>query len=342
MRLLSFISAALVAIGASVAAAQSNGTVVEGPFPADLNGSNFTYPYPVKLFRFTSQARELEMAFMDVAPSCKVPNGKTALLLHGKNFCGATWEGTIQALSKAGYRVIAPDQIGFCKSSKPDWYQYSLHQFAYNTVGLLDTLGVDKVTVIGHSLGGMLTTRFGLLYPERVNELVIVNAVGLEDYTAKGVPYVSIDTTTATEAASSYGSIRGYEQVAYYVNEWRPEYDTWVNMLVNIYYGSERDAYVKIQARIVDLVLTQSVAHEFKNLKPRTLLMIGEKDITAIGSQWAPPEVAAQLGHFDKLGRQVVRQLQDGTLIRFPELGHAPQISNPKLFHKKLLKWLDN
>ena len=75
----------------------------------------FDYPYPVKTYAFTSQQQALEMAYLDVAPTGKA-NGRTAVLLHGKNFCAATWEQTIAALSKAGYRVIAPDQVGFCKS----------------------------------------------------------------------------------------------------------------------------------------------------------------------------------------------------------------------------------
>src|SRR5579872_1323319 len=80
----------------------------------------FEYPWPVSAFSFTSQGEAMHMAYMDVAPAA--PNGKTAVLLHGKNFCAATWEETIKVLSGAGYRVIAPDQIGFCKSSKPQRY----------------------------------------------------------------------------------------------------------------------------------------------------------------------------------------------------------------------------
>ena len=80
-----------------------------------LNGSNFTYPYPVHVHHFQSQNQELEMAYMDVQPSS--PNGDVIMLLHGKNFCGATWNETAHVLSVAGYRVIIPDQIGFCKST---------------------------------------------------------------------------------------------------------------------------------------------------------------------------------------------------------------------------------
>jgi pimeloyl-ACP methyl ester carboxylesterase len=75
---------------------------VYGP---ELQG--FDYPYPVRHFAFTSQGEKLQMAYMDVqGPSAA---RGTALLLHGKNFCGATWEATIKVLSEAGYRVVVPD-----------------------------------------------------------------------------------------------------------------------------------------------------------------------------------------------------------------------------------------
>ena len=71
----------------------------------------FDYPYEVHRFQFTSQGADLSMAYMDVIP--QQPNGRTAVLLHGRNFCAATWETSLKVLSGAGYRVIAPDQIGF-------------------------------------------------------------------------------------------------------------------------------------------------------------------------------------------------------------------------------------
>ena len=53
-------------------------------------------------------------------------------------------EGTIARLADAGYRVIAPDQIGFCRSTKPAQYQYTFHQLATNTRALLASRGVVK------------------------------------------------------------------------------------------------------------------------------------------------------------------------------------------------------
>lgn len=98
----------------------------------------FSYPHPIGEYAFTSQGLPMKMAYMDVRP--EKPNGHTVVLLHGKNFCAATWEATILALSQNGYRVIAPDQIGFCKSSKPERYQYSFQQLAANTHALLTSL----------------------------------------------------------------------------------------------------------------------------------------------------------------------------------------------------------
>lgn len=324
---------------AAMAVAQATGTISDGPFPDDLNGSNFTYPFPVRVYHFASQTEDLEMAFMDVKPKC-TPNGLTAVLLHGRNFCGATWEGTIRALAGQGYRVIAPDQVGFCKSSKPPAYQFSLRQLAYNTRGLLDALDIGNVTVIGHSFGGMLATIYGHQYPTSVDDLVLVNAIGMEDYLQEGVPYITIDRSRTTEAASTYQSIKAYEQAIYYLGQWKEAYDVWVRMLVNVYYGSQREAYIHCQAKIIDAVLTQPVAHYFRYLKPRTLLLVGEKDKTAIGAAWSPPEVAAKLGRFDLLGPKVAAEIPDGHLISFPDEGHSPHISTPDEFHDALLDWL--
>ena len=117
----------LIAFGlVTPAAAQTYGPELQG----------FDYPFPVHEFGFASQQQTLTMAYLDVAPTAAA-NGKVAVLLHGKNFCAATWEGTITALTGAGYRVIAPDQIGFCKSAKPHAYQFTFQALARNTRALL-------------------------------------------------------------------------------------------------------------------------------------------------------------------------------------------------------------
>ncbi len=148
----------------------------------------FDYGYPVKTFALESQRQPLEMAYLDIAPK-KAPIG-VVVLLHGKNFCAATWKESIKPLVAAGYRVIAPDQVGFCKSSKPERYQYSFAQLAANTHALLQQLQLGDVPVhlVGHSMGGMLAVRYALMFPQDLRSLSLVNPIGLEDWKALGVP----------------------------------------------------------------------------------------------------------------------------------------------------------
>jgi pimeloyl-ACP methyl ester carboxylesterase len=151
--------------------------------PAGINLENINYPFPVKFMATPMQWQSLRMAYMDIQP--EKPNGKSILLLHGKNFNGSYWEATAKELRKQGYRVIIPDQVGFGKSSKPRQFQYSFQLLAMQTKSLLDSLGINKTIVIGHSMGGMLATRFALMYPSIIEKLILEDPIGLEDYQLK-------------------------------------------------------------------------------------------------------------------------------------------------------------
>lgn len=299
----------------------------------------FSYPHPIERYSFSSQEKALSMAYMDVDPEGKA-NGRTVVLLHGKNFCAATWQETIAVLSQNGYRVIAPDQIGFCSSSKPRGYQFSFAQLAHNTQALLQSLDVDRVTVIGHSMGGMLAARFALNYPKMVEQLVLVNPIGLEDWQAEGVPYAPIDQLYQGELKTDFDKIKAYQQKFYYNGNWKPEYDRWVNMLAGMYAGEGKEIVAWNQAQTTEMLFTQPVIHEFEKISMPTLLLIGGKDRTAPGANRAPDEVAQRLGNYPELGRQAAALIPEATLVPFPELGHSPQVEAPQVFHKALLSGL--
>ena len=306
------------------------------PAPAygpELEG--FDYPYPIQRFAFTSQRQSLQMAYMDVKPDR--PNGQTALLLHGKNFCAATWEPTIKDLVAAGYRVIAPDQIGFCKSSKPAAYQFTFKQLAGNTHDLLASLGIDKAVVVGHSTGGMLAAHYSLIYPKDVGHLVLVNPVGLEDWSAKGVPPISIDQWYARELKTNADGIRAYEKSTYYAGKWEDRYERAVQMLAGLNNGPGKEAVAWDSALIYDMIVTQPVLYRFPEISVPTLLMIGQKDTTAIAKDFAPPELRAKLGNYPELGKAAAKAIPGAKLIEFPEYGHAPQMTDPEGFDKALI-----
>jgi pimeloyl-ACP methyl ester carboxylesterase len=308
----------------------------QSTYGPELEG--FDYPFAVERFTMTSQRQSVAMAFMDVAP--QNPNGRTAVLLHGKNFCAATWETTIRTLTDAGYRVIAPDQIGFCKSTKPERYQYSFQQLAGNTHALLASRGIARATIVGHSMGGMLAMRYALMYPDATEQLVLVDPLGLEDWKAEGVPYATLDRAYQAELATSFDSIKAYQLRFYYHGQWKGEYDRWVAMQAGLYAGPGKELVAWNAALTSDMIYTQPVVHELGLLKPKTLLLIGGLDRTAPGANRAPPEVAARLGNYPELARRAARTIPNATLVEFPELGHAPQMEALDRFHRALLEWL--
>jgi pimeloyl-ACP methyl ester carboxylesterase len=316
---------------ASASALAADSTPSYGP---ELQG--FDYPWPLVHYRFSSQGEALDMAYMDVAPAH--PNGRTAVLLHGKNFCSATWQGTITALSEAGFRVLALDQIGFCKSTKPLHYQYSFQQLAGNTHALLASLGVTHAIMIGHSTGGMLAIRYALMYPDEVERLVLVDPIGLEDWKAKGVPWQSIDAWYQQELHTNADSIRAYERATYYADTWTPDYERWVGMLAGMYRGPGRDRVAWNSALIYDMIYNQPVVYELDLLRMPVLLMIGDKDTSALGKAHAPPAVRATLGNYPVLGKAAAARIPHAQLIEFPDLGHAPQIQAPERFNAALLE----
>lgn len=292
------------------------------------------YPYPVTMFPISSQGQSLEMAYMDVKPD--KPNGRAVVLLHGKNFCGPYWKATADRLAGEGYRVVIPDQIGFCKSSKPRGYQYSIAQLAANTHALLASLGIDKVTVVAHSMGGMIGARYALMFPQGTEKLVMVDPLGLEDWKAKGVPWRSVDDWYRSELKTSYASIRAYQLKSYYDGKWKPEYDTWALMQAGQYEGSGREASSWAGALTYDMIMNQPVVYEFAQIHVPTVLIIGQRDRTAVGKDAAPADVRETLGNYPVLGREAASRIPGAKLIPLEGLGHSPMIEAPERFHKAL------
>ena len=294
------------------------------------------YPYPVKAFKLDSQRQSLRMAYMDVAP--KGEQKGTFVLLHGKNFNGAYWHQTIDWLSKNGYRVVVPDQIGFGRSSLPEHYQYSFDQLAANTRVLLSRLGVDDAHVMGHSMGGMLATQFALQYPDFTEKLMLLNPIGLEDWRALGVPYVPIEQIHQAELEKNYKSIKAYQKKSYYDGQWKDRFEPWAKMLAKQYQGERGKRFAWNMALTADMVLSQPVVYQFDQIEVPTVLLIGQRDRTAIGRNLVDEELARAMGDYPELGQKTAERIPDARLIEFDGVGHLPHIEAPERYLDALSK----
>ena len=306
------------------------------PEPLGLALENLAYPHPVRFFPVVVEGQDLRLAYMDVAPT-GAANGQTVLLLHGKNFFGAYWSGTIQTLSAAGFRVVVPDQLGFGKSAKPDLH-YSFELLAQTTKALLDSLGVARAAVVAHSMGGMLAVRYALLYPAATTRLVLENPIGLEDYRVK-VPYTSVDTTyRAMLAPTREGLDRFYRS---YFGTWKPEFGIWSDLAWRATLSGEWPRAAKASALTYDMIYTQPVVQDLPRLTVPTLLIIGQADRTTLGRGALPPEVLATLGRYPELGRRAKAAIPGARLVEIEGVGHIAHLESPEWFYSALLAFLN-
>lgn len=303
----------------------------------DINLSNYEYPFPVHFIELSNQRQYMKMSYMDVIPENY--NQKNIVLLHGKNFNGAYWETTIKALTKEGYRVIVPDQIGFGKSTKPDHFQYTFQQLAENTKKLLDHLGIQKTTILGHSMGGMLATRFALMYPETTEKLVLENPIGLEDWKLV-VPYKPVDWWYESELKQNYESIKQYQMANYYDGKWNADYQKWAELGAGWTMAPDYDRVAWNSALLYDMIFTQPVLYEFKNIKCPTLLIIGTRDKTALGKPLVSEEVRKKMGNYAELGKKTQKAIPNSKLVEIPNTGHLPHIESFDSFIKSLIVFL--
>jgi pimeloyl-ACP methyl ester carboxylesterase len=329
---LAFIGSLLIA--SALASAAGPATQIA---PLGIGFEEWPYPHEVRFLPLTIQGRDVRMAYMDVKPAGE-SNGRTVVLLHGKNFYGAYFEAVIARLSQDGFRVVVPDQIGWGKSSKPTDVHYSFDLLAANTAKLLDELKVEKAAVLGHSMGGMLAAHFAYLYPDRTEKLVLENPIGLEDYRLKGVPPRSLEEAYAGELKKTPESVLKYYK-AYFV-KWDDAYARWSEPLMRVTASGEYPRFALNAAITYQMIYQQPVRHEFSQITVPTLLIIGQGDRTAIGKDMARKEQQANLGQYPQLGKEAARDIPGAKLAEIPNVGHIPHIESPEAFFDVLLPFL--
>ena len=295
--------------------------------PGSITSEDVPYPFPVSYLPFTSYGQDVRLAYMDVAPAT-TPNGRVVVLFHGMNFAGFYWGGPIDALRRAGFRVVAPDQIGFGRSSKPV-IPYHFHDMALNTRRLLQHLNIARATVIGHSMGGMLAARFATQYPAVVDRLVIYNPIGLTDG-RYAQPWSSTDETYVRVLASTYQSIRAslFRYVSHKPAAWNEEFEQYARVRFAWTLGADWPRYAMVQALLSQMPYLDPVVDDWAHIRAPTLVFGGREDsLTA-----SFPERMKALADAIPNG--------NGRLLLLPGVGHVPHVEAPASFYQGLMAFL--
>ena len=248
------------------------------------------------------------MAYMDVAPSA--PNGRTALLLHGRNFPSSYWAPIIKRLTDAGYRIVVPDQIGFGKSSKPSG---DLHfdALARNTVSLLDHLDIGTTDIVAHSLGGMLAVRIARAYPAHVAHLLLAAPIGLEDY-RQYVPPSPDEKIIKAEDELTADAYRK-QLVTNYALKLPPDAVTpFIDARFNIKGSPDYPRWLHAFVASAQLIYREPVAYDIPMIEQPTLFIMGADDHNAPGRANAPEAFRGKDGTERRSGEGFGRENAEG------------------------------
>jgi pimeloyl-ACP methyl ester carboxylesterase len=256
--------------------------------------------------------------------------GPAVLFLHGIGDDSSTWLDLLASLS-GDYTVIAPDLLGHGASAKPR-ADYSVAAYACGMRDLLTTLDIDRVTVVGHSLGGGVAMQFAYQFPERCERLVLVGSGGvgasvhplLRLAAAPGAGLVMPLLGTRPALAA----MRGIAELLR-VSEGLglgPDLDYVLTRYVRLLEPGSRTAFLRTLRSVVDW------RGQVVNMLDRCYLTEGIPTLLA----WGTDDVVVPSGH----ALRAHHAMPGSRLVLFEGAGHFPHRSDPKRFLEILREFL--
>jgi pimeloyl-ACP methyl ester carboxylesterase len=321
---------------ATPAAAQTRepGIAQREPYGIGLEG--FVYPYPVNMLPLVNDGEQVRMAYMDVAPA--QPNGRTVVLLHGRNFPSSYWAPVIKTLTDAGFRVVVPDQIGFGKSTKPAG-ELHFDNLARNTVALLDHLGIAKADIVAHSMGGMVGVRIARAYPDRVAHLLLTAPIGLEDYRLY-VPPTPTEKIMESEDKLTADGYRKQLETNYSLKLPPDQVTPFIDARFNIKGSSEYPRWLHAFVSSGQMIYREPVVHEIPLLKLPVLFIMGADDHNAPGRPNAPEELRPLMGKNAELAQALAARMSNARAEVIPDTGHLAFLEARAKFDELMLGFL--
>jgi pimeloyl-ACP methyl ester carboxylesterase len=238
------------------------------------------------------------------------------ILIHGFTASTLVWSEVLLPIAEAGFRVIAPDLMGFGFSEKPRAGEYTIENHAEMIIGLMDKLGLERATLIGSSYGGAIAATCALSHPDRVERLVMVGAVSNDDIKRRLLMRLAASPFMGELISPFLLDLR-----------WMIKRHLQKNIVGNVgWFDDKRVAAYHLPLRAVDTqraalsMLRRWSAEQIREkahlIKQPTLLIWGEQDQEIPLSD----------------GRRLLQEIERARLIVFRHCGHLPQEEYPEEF----------
>lgn len=244
--------------------------------------------------------------------------GDPLLLIMGITADHTVWEPHVLAWEK-NFRCILPDNRGVGLTDKPSG-DYTTAQMADDLAGLLDHLGLDKIRVVGVSMGGAIALQLALRHPDKVSAMVLMCPWARCDAMAKGIFEHMVDCKARFTP----------EEFSLYIHLLIFSKSTWDNPKKRAELEEGRKADPPFPQPLHGLAgqaaacINQNVYDDLGKIKTPTLILGGEADI------FTPPW----------MGKEIAEAMPNAEIYLYEDLGHAFHFENIEDFNARVEKWL--
>lgn len=240
---------------------------------------------------------------------------KTLVLVHGLGASCERWEHVLP-IFKNNFRVIVPDLIGFGQSDKPT-VDYTIDFFSEFLEKFLKSLGVDKTSIIGSSLGGQIAAEFASVHPNIIEKLILVSPSGimkqstfaLDAYIMAALYPNELSAKNAFETMDASGKEIPKTTITKFVTRMKLH-----------------NAKFAFMSTLLGLKNSESIINKLKNITSPTLIVWGADD----------PVIPI------KFANDFVTHIDNSELYEMSNCGHTPYVQKPELFASQVLKFLNN
>jgi pimeloyl-ACP methyl ester carboxylesterase len=275
------------------------------------------------------QTKTVRVGTADIAYVEMGSGKRTLVLIHGLASYLPAWKNNLAALSR-DYRVIAIDLPGFGKSSKAN-YAYSMEFYAKVVRGVIRELDLARPTLVGHSMGGQIAMTYALMYPDRLEALVLTSPAGLEAYDDGEAQWLAQAVTPEFTCAADDESI----YVRHTQNFHRMPKDAafMVDDRIAVRGGPDFDSYCTAVSRSVAGMLDAPVVDRLGQIAVPTLVLFGEYDRLI-------PNPLLHGGSTVALAQRAVKRIPGARLEILDKAGHMAQFERAAQWNERVLDFL--